>query len=358
MTLVIAIQEDRLETPSYSDIWAQTIISRGHRVKKVNLYSEQGFTDALACDGVMWRWAHCSARDRLHAPRILQALRAAGVPTFPNHDTAWHYDDKIAQKYLFDCLGIAAPKTWVFTDLDTAIDWSRSTSYPKVFKLATGAGSSNVMLVHNAHQAVRLCRQLFDDGLGGPRFTRHVREGAHSSVAKRILTLPTALAREAIRHLRHGLNIRWPMDCYPRTWQYGYAYFQEFIPGNEFDTRITVIGERAFAYRRMNRPNDFRASGSGLLDYDMDAVDLRCVETSFDISNKAGFQSCAYDFIFRGDEPVVTEISYTFIGRYVAHCPGYWDPQLNWHPEPLRPEAAMADDFLEKIASRRAVVCQ
>ena len=42
------------------------------------------------------------------------------------------------------------------------------------------------------------------------------------------------------------LNPYWQIDK-------NYIYFQEFIPGNEFDTRVTVIGDRAFAFRRMNR---------------------------------------------------------------------------------------------------------
>src|SRR6185503_17089802 len=46
----------------------------------------------------------------------------------------------------------------------------------------------------------------------------------------------------------------------------GYILLQEFLSNNKFDTRVTVIGNRAFAYRRFNRPNDFRASGSGNFD--------------------------------------------------------------------------------------------
>lgn len=29
--------------------------------------------------------------------------------------------------------------------------------------------------------------------------------------------------------------------------QSGYVLFQEFLPGNSYDTRVTVIGDRAFA---------------------------------------------------------------------------------------------------------------
>src|SRR5690606_15154424 len=48
----------------------------------------------------------------------------------------------------------------------------------------------------------------------------------------------------------------------------GYLYFQEFMPKNEFDTRLIVIGNRCFGIRRYNRTGDFRASGSGLIKYE------------------------------------------------------------------------------------------
>ena len=48
----------------------------------------------------------------------------------------------------------------------------------------------------------------------------------------------------------------------------GYIYFQEFIPDNDFDIRVIVIGDKAFAIKRMVRENDFRASGSGSILYE------------------------------------------------------------------------------------------
>lgn len=50
-----------------------------------------------------------------------------------------------------------------------------------------------------------------------------------------------------------------------------YVYFQDFIPGNDFDTRVTIIGDRAFGFTRNVRPGDFRASGSGNVGYDFNS---------------------------------------------------------------------------------------
>ena len=50
----------------------------------------------------------------------------------------------------------------------------------------------------------------------------------------------------------------------------GYVYFQDFIPQNNFDIRVCVVGDKAFAIKRMVRENDFRASGSGFIYYEKD----------------------------------------------------------------------------------------
>ncbi len=97
---------------------------------------------------------------------------------------------------------------------------------------------------------------------------------------------------------------------------------QEFLPDNPFDTRITVIGDRAFGFRRFNRPNDFRASGSGLIDYDLSAIDEETVRLGFAVAQALKTQSVAIDGLRRGDERVVGEISYTYAGLGGTRLPG------------------------------------
>ncbi len=102
-----------------------------------------------------------------------------------------------------------------------------------------------------------------------------------------------------------------------------YAYFQKFLPGNAYDTRVTVIGNRAFGYRRYTRDNDFRSSGSGKIDYDPKAIDLISVEIGHAISKKLCFQSMAYDFLYdENGKAALCEMSYNFVDE--AHL------QLPW----------------------------
>jgi hypothetical protein len=132
---------------------------------------------------------------------------------------------------------------------------------------------------------------------------------------------------------------------------------QEFIAQNDFDTRAVVIGRRAYAFRRFNRPNDFRASGSGLRDTDPTKVDLDMVRLAFTVAERLGTQSIAVDGLYRSGQRVLTEISYYYEGWVLyEECPGYWQLEgspergtLTWVGEPLRPEDAILSDFIEGL---------
>ena len=130
----------------------------------------------------------------------------------------------------------------------------------------------------------------------------------------------------------------------------GYIYFQEFIPGNKYDIRITVIGKRAFGYTRDVRAHDFRASGSGLNSYDKNRVPQECLRLAFEIAGKIGAQSLACDFIQDAENRVlITEISYGFPRQHIADAPGHWDKTLVWQDGPMAAEDAILEDMLEDL---------
>ena len=131
-----------------------------------------------------------------------------------------------------------------------------------------------------------------------------------------------------------------------------YVYFQDFVPGNRFDTRVTVIGDRAFAFTRNVRPGDFRASGSGSVEYDMAKVRLECVEIAFEIARKTRSQSMAFDFVFTSDDrPMVVEVSYCYDATAVYNCDGHWNREFKWRPGHLWPQDAILTDLLDQIST-------
>lgn len=264
----------------------------------------------------------------------------SSIKCYPDLKTGWHYDDKVRQYHMMNSIGFPMTESWVFYDRNRALDWVDQTELPVVFKLRGGAGSRNVILVKTRQQARKLVLRMFGRGILPERFI--------SSGSLRLSTF--SLFRE-LHHIGGNMYRRSKgLDSSP-YWQTqkNYVLFQKFLPGNDWDTRVTVIGDRAFAFRRMVRDNDFRASGSGNIDYDTTKIDMRCVEIAFKISQALGFQSMAYDFLMNEkQEPEFCEISYTYVSSAVRNCPGHWDSGLNWHDGHFWPEYLHLVDALDR----------
>ena len=105
---------------------------------------------------------------------------------------------------------------------------------------------------------------------------------------------------------------------------------QDFWPNNDCDLRVNIIGSYAMTYKRLVRENDFRASGSGMLDYPSD-IPQECMELAYQISKDHHFDCMSYDFIKdRNGKWGVVEMSYTFIDRYVTDVPYFYDCENNY----------------------------
>ena len=326
--------------------WVAWCKEHGIEVKRVNCHASDIVAQLRGCDGLMWHHSQMNPADLLAAKGILQALEHNGFPVFPDWRTTWHFDDKLSQKYLFEALGVPFVPTWVFLDRSSALAWVEEAQFPKVFKLRGGAGSANVRLVRSRTEARKLVRQAF--GRGFPNYD------AWGSLKERWRKV--RLGKASPMELLKGVARFTHPPEFTRALgrEYGYAYFQEFIPENTSDTRIIVIGKRAFALKRFVRANDFRASGSGDFAYDRKEFDERCVRMSFDATERLGAQCAAYDFVFdEGGNPLIVEISYGFVKEVYDPCTGYWDPDLNWTSGPFNPQGWMVEVLIDRIRARR-----
>ncbi|MBN2563825.1 MAG: hypothetical protein JXQ75_23165 [Phycisphaerae bacterium] len=345
MKYSIGIQPDEYAmkngTESSSRRWLELLSQLGHEVRTVDVFRSDILHQLDGCDGFMWRHGHY-ADHRAIARRLLPALEYKGLCIYPDQHTCWHYDDKIAQYYLLNGLGIPMPRTWVFWKKEEAETYIGTAEYPLVLKLWSGAGSNNVTLLRSLSEARRWVDRLFGPGV----YRLSDPEGFN-------LRLSIGRVRRAVQWVLVGR--RWD----PGTWwdlHKNYIMLQEFVPRNDFDTRITVIGRRAFGFRRFNRDADFRASGSGKIDWDVTAVDPRFIRLAFKAAGAIRAQSCAIDGLLRDEQPVTCEITYTFASGAVRECPGHWelegDPEqgkLIWIDGHMWPEEAQVQDFLARL---------
>lgn len=317
----IAIQH---KEGGFGERWIEYCQKNNIEYKLVNVYASDIIEQVRGCDAFMWHHSHGDYRDVLFAKQLIYSLEAMGVKCFPDFHTTWHFDDKVGQKYLLEAVGAPLVPSYVFYTKKEALDWIEKTSFPKVFKLRGGAGAANVMLVHTKQEARKLVKKAF--GKGFPQFDRagylkeryrKWREGKDSFVG-------------VLKGIGRLFIITDFAKMHPR--EKGYAYFQDFIPNNTFDIRVCVVGDHAFALKRMTRKGDFRASGSGDIIYDKAQIDERCVKTAFEVNEKLKMQSVAFDFVFDvNNKPLIVEISYGYAMKAYDLCEGYWTPDMQWH---------------------------
>lgn len=325
----------------FSERWISWCKEKGIEFKLVNCYKNDIIDQLSDCEALMWHFNHKGPKESKYAKQLLYSVQATGKKVFPDFNTVWHFDDKVGQKYLLEAAGAPLTPAYVFYDRKEACVWAETAAYPKVFKLRTGSGSDSVKLVSSRKKAKRLIKKAFRSGFrpyeGWSNLKERIRKyrdgkaGAWE-IIKGIIRLlyTTEYARVAGR-------------------EKGYIYFQDFIPGNDHDIRVVVIGDKAFAIKRMVRKKDFRASGSGFILYEKDLFDEKTIRLSFEIAGKLKTQCIAFDYVHFEGKPLIVEISYGFSPTGYDPCPGYWDSGMKWHEGKFDPYGWMVEDLLRSF---------
>lgn len=339
MTRIVAVHGNN----GFARDWPASAMRLGLEARQVNALAPGLWQELDGCEAFLWSVNQDDPTDLEFARSILLAVKQRGLRVFPDHATAWHFDDKVAQKYLLESVDAPLADTWTFFSRRDAIDFLESAHYPLVFKLRRGAGSLNVRLVRDVGEGKALVARMFGRGMSA----HPVAAGASRALQRARQSRPgegslAARARRAARALwrKVGAGQR----------ERGYVLLQRFVPDNDRDVRVTVIGERAFVFFRGVRPNDFRASGSGRIVYPGPTdVPLDMVEEAFRVTRAIGSQAMAFDFVrdVENGRPLLLEISFTFVRSAVEACAGYLTPELEWREGSFRPADLTLGDLME-----------
>ena len=262
---------------------------------------------------LIWHWKHTNYAEKRVARSIIAALEKKGLKVYPNLATCGTFDDKIAQKYLLEAMGLPITKSEIFFDKKKAEDYLKSCSYPVVTKLAGGAGSTNVSLIRDEKEGMKAIKERFDSYY-------HL----STNWGKKINP------RSALSYYIKADNERLLGE------DKGYIYFQEFLPDNKYDIRVSVIAGKAVIFRRYVRDNDFRASGSGKIDYSVSDKDMEAISIAYKVADALNTQTIALDFAYDSNaELKIIEISYGFVSKAVSNAGCYYDRELKKTAEPV-----------------------
>jgi len=333
--MLVGIHKNSYEgLDKYAKVFETILDYNGIETERLDISDVDFWGKVRQLDLFIYRWNYCDDHHQIARSIIPIIERKLGIKCFPNIITCWHYDDKIKQYYLLREHNFPITQSWAFYDKDAALRWTKKAKFPVVFKLKAGAGSINIVLIKSARGARRIIKRMFGKGIL-PTYS------GFGDVQNWFL--------RSYFNLRHSVGQKLRGGQRSPFWQVhkDYVFFQKFLMNNDYDTRITVIGDRAFAFRRLNRVSDFRSSGSGRIDYDMDKIDLKFVSKALEISQALGFQSMAYDSLYDENRDIsFCEISYTYVASAVYHCPGYWDKELRWHEGHYWPQYFQLVDIL------------
>jgi len=325
---------------SFSDRWIEYCLQNTIDFKIVNCYEDDILEQLKDCEGLLWHWQHNDSKAILFAKQLIYLLELSGKKVFPNTRTIWHFDDKICQKYIFESIKAPLPKTILFFDKEKALNWAAATEFPKVFKLRRGAGSNNVLLVKDKNQAKRLIKKAFYEGFPSINKKSILKDKYLGLLSDFKFVKAVHLIYRSIKILKENSG----------EIEKGYVLFQDYIDTSGYDIRTVIVGSKCVAIKRLCRKHDFRASGSGLFQYDHEEIDPEIIRISFQLYRDMRVQIAAFDFVKAPEGiPYVLEVSYAFAITPYDLCDGYWDDKIIWHQGKLILQNLILEEFLEKL---------
>lgn len=225
--------------------------------------------------------------ERERSKQVLSELGARGIVTIPAPVEGIWYDDKGAQ---VDVLKPWLPRTRYIRNEEEAMGAlyeMEGADYPFVSKAIDGSASKTVRLINSHAEAVEEVQKAFGPGI------------------------PSVYSRM----------------------QRDYVYWQDYIAGNDRDYRVVVVGDYVYGLVRLNRKDDFRASGSGemysLTLRDGDPRERIAAETCIQAANQIATKWMAFDVVFgHNDAPYILEMSSAWTMKAYRDCPCFTRDEL------------------------------
>ena len=127
---------------------------------------------ASGCDGFLV-WPSCLPTSAKQAfdYRLYFLESELGAKIFPSWQECWLTEHKPRLRDWLVIHDIPHPRTWVFHDRSSALEFARQAEYPIVVKTATGASGSGVTIVRRQAELERLIHLAFGRGLRPSSFS-------------------------------------------------------------------------------------------------------------------------------------------------------------------------------------------
>ncbi len=322
---------DRKRTGVGDEMEIRPILEKyGIPFEEIDCYASDIISRMDDYSGIFWWYSHYVTADKMEAQNILDIAEKKGLKVYPDHNTAWHFDDKIAEMYAFQSVGAPIPESFVFYREDECLKWLETEAgFPLVGKLRNGSGSTNVRILKDAAKARKFCHRMFTKGYdSAPSLLYKTYSKVQSTRDWKTLV-------ERFRKIPNFLKAR--SSAKRISIEKDYCYFQEFVPNDGYDLKVAVVGDKLGYFARHVRKGDFRASGGGDFYYDKSLLTEQIIKDAFRVADELRTQCIGFDFVVdrRTGKGLIIEMCHGFDQHAVYDAGGYFDRDCIWHEVPL-----------------------
>lgn len=258
-------------------------------------------------------------------------LESTGAVVVPRYEYLKAHHNKIAMEQIryriFPEQALKLNSAFFGCYEELRLERLKSEKWPKVFKTAFGAGSAGVCLVSDYFELDRLAKKMSRTWIW-PEFIY-----------------------ELVRRVKRK-------DYVPRSLNRKSFLVQDFIPGLKCDYKVLVYGRQYYVIKRMNRKNDFRASGSGIFSFDELPQDelFKILGFARECFIKLANPVLSMDIALAQDGPILLEFQAVCFGpltaekskRHYTYEKGIWLK----NEEPCDLEAVFANAIVDYFESR------
>jgi len=167
---------------------------------------------------------------------ILIYIESNGGIIIPNFSSFIAHENKMLQELEMKRLEIKSPSSYIVGTYEEGIEFLQKTNFPVIGKKSKGFGSKTVEKINSVEEGKKFLKKNLSDGL--------------------------------IFNVEYfkWLYKKWKYNTlYPK--EHGKVIFQEMIKNLEYDWKVLIFNDVCFVLKRFIKKDDFRASGSGLFDY-------------------------------------------------------------------------------------------
>lgn len=252
---------------------------------------------------------------------IIYALEMQGAITIPSYKFLRANNNKVMMEllrklYLPEMYQLQVMCFGTYEELKREIN---NIPLPCVLKLSEGAGSKSVFFASSEAELL----------------------GKVKNVAR------TPYIKEEIRDILRLVKYK----GYKRKSLYRKKFIvQEFIPDLSNDWKVLVFWDKYYVLRRKNRPNDFRASGSGLFSFD-ETVDPRLLDAAKEIRGIFDVPMISLDLAISKNKVVLIEFQFLYFGTSTLEKSPYYYVNNNGNWEKILEKSSLEDIYSHSIVS-------